>query len=109
MTSVDSHDRKWPVVNFDYTAIKPEGTWRRTYDEQRAEFPWYRNEFGPGFWTFVNHQGILQILQDPLTFSSSSVSPHDPDPPYKWIPEMLDGDEHRQWRRQLGPLFAPGS
>ncbi len=22
---------------------------------------------------------------------------------------MLDGDEHKQWRRQLGPLFAPGA
>lgn len=27
----------------------------------------------------------------------------------KWIPMMLDGDEHMQWRRQLGPLFAPGA
>jgi cytochrome P450 len=109
MVSMDSRTDKCPVLNFDYAASKPEGTWWRTYDELRAQFPWYRNEFGPGFWTFVNHGGILEILQDPKTFSSSSVSPFDPDPPYKWIPEMLDGDEHKQWRRQLGPLFAPGA
>src|SRR6202020_2497010 len=24
-------------------------------------------------------------------------------------PDMLDGDEHKQWRRQNGPLFSPGA
>jgi len=109
MATMDTRAANCPVRNFDFAASKPEGTWRQTYDELRDQFPWFRNEFGPGFWTFVNHQGILEILQDPKTFSSSSVSPIDPDPPYKWIPEMLDGEEHKQWRRQLGPLFAPGA
>jgi cytochrome P450 len=98
-----------PVLNFDYTATKPEGTWWQTYDELRSRFPWYRNDFGPGFWTMVNYEGILQIMQDPETFSNSVVTVLDPNPPYKWIPEMLDGEEHKQWRRQLGPLFAPGA
>jgi cytochrome P450 len=48
-------------------------------------------------------------MQDSETFSNSVVTPLEPNPPYKWIPEMLDGDEHRQWRRQLGPLFSPGA
>jgi cytochrome P450 len=98
-----------PVLNFDYTATKPAGTWLQTYDDLRSRFPWYRNDFGPGFWTVVNYEGILQIMQDPETFSNSVVTALDPNPPYKWIPEMLDGDEHKQWRRQLGPLFAPGA
>jgi len=98
-----------PVLNFDYTATKPAGTWLKTYDDLRARFPWFRNEFGPGFWTVVNYEGILQIMQSPEIFSNSVVVAHEPDPPYKWIPEMLDGDEHKQWRRQLGPLFAPGA
>ncbi|EUA30581.1 putative cytochrome P450 domain protein [Mycobacterium xenopi 4042] len=50
----------------------------------------------------------MRIMQDPETFSNSVVTALDPNPPYKWIPEMLDGEEHKQWRRQLGPLFAPG-
>jgi cytochrome P450 len=100
---------KCPVLNFDYTASKPEGGWRKTYDDLRAQFPWYRNEFGPGFWTVVNYEGILQIMQNPTVFSNSVVTALDPEPQVKWIPEMLDGDEHRQWRRQLGPLFAPGA
>jgi cytochrome P450 len=109
MTSTDSRTDKCPVLNFDYTQTAPAGTWMRTYDDLREQYPWYRNEFGPGFWTVVNHEGILAILQNPQVFSSSVVTALDPDPQYKWIPEMLDGEEHKQWRRQLGPLFSPGA
>jgi cytochrome P450 len=98
-----------PVQNFDHKAKKPAGSWWQTYDDLRAQSPWFRNEYGPGFWTMVNHEGILSILQDPATFSNSAISPVDPDPPFKLIPEMLDGNEHKQWRRQLAPLFAPGA
>src|ERR1700712_901610 len=100
---------KVPVVTFDYTTTEPEGTWFGRYDELRARFPWYRNDFGPGFWTVCNYQGILNIMQNPEVFSNSVVTALDPNPPVKWIPEMLDGDEHKQWRRQLGPLFSPGA
>lgn len=98
-----------PVVTFDYTTTEPEGYWFNRYDELRAQFPWYRNEFGPGFWTVCNYQGILEIMQNPQAFSNSVVTALDPEPAIKWIPEMLDGDEHKQWRRQLGPLFSPGA
>jgi len=109
VTTVDRDTERCPVLNFDYTAAKPAGSWLKTYDELRERYGWFRNDFGPGFWTVVNYEGILQIMQDPETFSSSVVVALDPNPPYKWIPEMLDGDEHKQWRRQLGPLFAPGA
>ncbi|MDT5312377.1 MAG: hypothetical protein QOE74_1397 [Mycobacterium sp.] len=98
-----------PVVTFDYTTSEPEGTWFARYDELRAQFPWYRNEFGPGFWTVCNYAGILEVMQNPEAFSNSVVTALDPEPVIKWIPEMLDGDEHKQWRRQLGPLFSPGA
>ncbi|RAV03993.1 cytochrome P450 [Mycolicibacter senuensis] len=107
VTTVENRADSCPVLNFDYTAVKPAGTWMQTYDELRAKFPWFRNEFGPGFWTVVNYEGILQIMQNPEVFSNSVVTALDPEPQYKWIPEMLDGDEHKQWRNQLGPLFAP--
>ncbi|WP_234815258.1 cytochrome P450 [Mycolicibacterium duvalii] len=97
------------MVTFDYTTTEPEGTWFARYDALRAQFPWYRNEFGPGFWTVCNYQGILEIMQNPQVFSNSVVTALDPEPAIKWIPEMLDGDEHKQWRRQLGPLFSPGA
>jgi cytochrome P450 len=33
--------------------------------------------------------------------------PIEPDPPYKWIPMMLDPPEHSKWRHVLGPYFSP--
>jgi hypothetical protein len=54
---------KVPIVTFDYTTTEPEGTRFARYDELHAQFPWYRNEFGPSFWTVCNYQGILQIMQ----------------------------------------------
>jgi cytochrome P450 len=96
-----------PVHNFNYTDLMPAGTWHDRYDELREQSPLYWNEFGPGFWTVVNYEGILEVLQHPEKFSNSVVTALDPDPQYKWIPEMLDGDEHLQWRQQLGPLFSP--
>lgn len=96
-----------PVRNLDYQAERPVGDWFATHDQFRAEGPLYRNELGPGFWTIVNYDGILEVMQDADTFSNSVVTPLDPNPQYKWIPEMLDGDEHRQWRKLLGPIFAP--
>lgn len=96
-----------PVRNFNYTDLMPAGTWHGRYDELREQSPIYWNEFGPGFWTVANYEGILEVLQHPEKFSNSVVTALDPDPQYKWIPEMLDGDEHLQWRKQLGPLFSP--
>lgn len=96
-----------PVHNFNYTDVQPAGTWHDRYDELHAQSPVYWNEFGPGFWTVLNYEGILEVLQHPETFSSSVVTALDPDPQYKWIPEMLDGNEHFQWRKQLGSLFSP--
>ncbi|MEU5841141.1 cytochrome P450 [Rhodococcus sp. NPDC047139] len=96
-----------PVHNFNYTELQKAGTWFEKYDRLRDESAVYRNEFGPGFYSVVNYEGILDLLQRPDTFSNSVVTPLDPNPAFKWIPEMLDGDEHRQWRHQLAPLFSP--
>ncbi|MGE0309714.1 MAG: cytochrome P450, partial [Acidimicrobiia bacterium] len=32
-----------------------------------------------------------------------------PNPPYMWIPEMLDPPIHTKWRQLLGPLFSPAA
>jgi cytochrome P450 len=37
------------------------------------------------------------------------VVPDAPEPPYYWIPEMLDAPLHNKWRKLLGPLFSPGA
>lgn len=52
---------------------------------------------------------IRACLQDPAGFSSSAVTPEAPEPPYLWIPEMVDPPVHTKWRHLLGPFFAPGA
>jgi len=96
-----------PVHNFDFMATKPAGAHFADYDGFREQGPLFWNSYGPGFWTIVNHEGILEVLQRPDVFSNQSVTPLDPEPAYKWIPEMLDGEEHRDWRTFLAPLFSP--
>jgi cytochrome P450 len=51
---------------------------------------------------------ILDGLQQPENWSSSVIVPTDPNPPYKWIPVMLDPPEHTKWRHVLGSYFSPG-
>lgn len=96
-----------PVKNFDYRVLGPVMSHFETYDELREEQPWYRNEMAPGFWTMVNHEGILEVMQNTDVFSTQSVTVFDPNPAYKWVPMLLDGDEHLAWRRLLGPIFSP--
>ncbi len=67
-----------------------------------------RSTFGNGFWTFTNAPMIRDALQHADVFSSSVVTVQDPDPPYKWIPEMLDPPEHTTWRQLLAPISPPG-
>jgi cytochrome P450 len=82
------------------------------YDALRAQAGMHFGVAGPGenpFWLVTQMEQARQCFQDPATFSSSAVSPEDPNPPYLWIPEMLDPPLHTKWRQKLGPFFAPGA
>ena len=45
--------------------------------------------------------------QRPEIFSSTAVIPTEPDPSYRFIPQMLDPPDHTVWRRLLQPVFSP--
>jgi cytochrome P450 len=96
-----------PVHDYTPYELKPLGAWAEFYDQLQHEAPIVKNEFGRGYYIPTRHEDILAVLQDPETFSSDSVIAYEPDPAYRWIPHMINGDEHRQWRRQLGPYFSP--
>lgn len=59
------------------------------------------------YWVFTSHDAIRDGLQRPELFSNAVMVPLEPDPPYKWIPMMLDPPEHTKWRRVLGLYFSP--
>jgi cytochrome P450 len=64
---------------------------------------------GHPFWAVTAMGPIREALQCPEVFSNSAVVPDAPEPPYYWIPEMLDAPDHNKWRKLLGPLFSPGA
>jgi cytochrome P450 len=70
--------------------------------------PVFRNIEGDGYWMFTDHAVILDGLQHPELWSSSVIVPTEPDPPYKWIPIMIDPPEHAKWRQLLAEYFSPG-
>ncbi|RZL83665.1 MAG: cytochrome P450 [Rhodococcus sp. (in: high G+C Gram-positive bacteria)] len=96
-----------PVMNFNHYQEMPFGEKIDLYDGLRDEAPVIRNEFANGHYIVTRYDDILSVYQEPETFSNQAVTVFNPNPTYRWIPEMLDGDEHLQWRRQLGPHFSP--
>ena len=78
------------------------------YDQLREESPLVKNLFGRSYDVPTRHEDILGVLQDPETFSSEVGGARTSRiRAYRWILHMINGDEHRQWRRQLGPYFSP--
>jgi cytochrome P450 len=75
---------------------------------QDSSRPVFRVQDEADYWMFTDYDVILDGLQQPDIWSSSVIVPTDPDPPYKWIPVMLDPPEHTKWRHLLGSYFSPG-
>jgi cytochrome P450 len=82
----------------------------RMLDECQDEArPVFRNrEADVEYWVFTDNSVILDGLQHPEQWSSSVIVPTDPEPPYKWIPIMIDPPDHAKWRHVLAEYFSPG-
>lgn len=65
------------------------------------------SEEAQGYWVFTDHEVILDGLQRPELWSNRVMVPNEPDPPYRWIPIMLDPPDHTAWRQLLGAYFSP--
>ena len=76
--------------------------------QQDSSRPVCRIQDEGDYWMFTDYSVILDGLQQPENWSSSVIVPTDPNPPYKWIPVMLDPPEHTKWRHVLGSYFSPG-
>ena len=100
-------DEAYPVCVFNEATTGAVLSHAEEIDGLRAKHPFVRSTYGNGFWVFTDAALIRDALQHPGVFSSTVVTVHDPDPPYKWIPEMLDPPEHTVWRQLLAPHFAP--
>jgi cytochrome P450 len=117
MTAVDqpqsSKRAAGPTLRFDELQCphkQPPGSHFANFDRLREAGPiHFGDASGNPFWMITRMEDIRAAFQDPATFSNSAVVPDAPEPPYRWIPEMLDAPLHGKWRRLLGPLFSPGA
>jgi cytochrome P450 len=112
MTTADQDRRQAGCPVEDYTFggdVRPALHYFARLDgyQDRAR-PFLRTEDAQATGVFTDHDAILEGLQHPELFSSRVMVPVEPDPPYKWIPIMLDPPEHTKWRRVLGAYFSPG-
>jgi cytochrome P450 len=111
VATIDTGDQRgattYPVLDFNNFLSGPVLSHVEGIDDLRGH-DFVRSTFGPkGFWIFSKPDMIREALHNPDVFSSSVVTPLEEDPPYKWIPEMLDPPEHTKWRHLLAPHFAP--
>jgi cytochrome P450 len=101
-----------PITHFHdvNTDTAPAGWHFDNFDAKREMAPVHTGLAGAHQYFLVTRMAdIRRSFQAADTFSNSSVVPADPEPAYRWIPEMLDGHEHTAWRQLLGPFFAPGA
>lgn len=101
---------KCPVVDYHFSrGTEAAGSNFRRLDETQKQYgPFFRSDEAQGYWVLTDHDAIRDGLQRPELFSSRVMTPVDPNPPYKWIPIMLDPPEHTRWRQLLGEYFSPG-
>jgi cytochrome P450 len=99
---------EFPVIDFNPVAgARPAGRSHAIFDELRGRCPAFRSSYASGFWVLTRHEEIMEAYQSPELFSNAAIAMMDPEPAYRWIPEMLDPPEHTTWRRLLRPLFTP--
>ncbi len=101
-----------PHVRFEELNVpQADALWHfDNFDRQREKARFHFGDAnGNDFWLVTHMADIRSAFQRPDVFSSVAVSPADPNPPYMWIPEMLDPPLHTKWRQLLGPLFAPAA
>jgi cytochrome P450 len=108
MATAEQAHEPYPVIEFNNFLTGPVLSHVEAIDELRSAHPFVFSSFGPkGFWVMTEPDLVRTALQHPEVFSSSVVTPLEEDPPYRWIPEMLDPPEHTRWRQLLAPHFAP--
>ncbi len=101
-----------PVAHYDTinVASAPAGWHFDNFDKKREEAPIHQGlASGNDYFLVTRLSDIRASFQNHAVFSNSAVTPNDPNPPYRWIPEMLDPPIHTKWRQLLGPLFSPGT
>lgn len=77
------------------------------FDELSGRHRVFWSDESQGYFVFLRHETIQEILQRPEEFSSRRPNPNVPAPEHDLIPVTMDPPEHTKWRRVLGGYFTP--
>ena len=80
------------------------------FDAKREEAPVHTGLANTHQYFLITRMADIRTsFQTADVFSNTAVTPMEPNPQFRWIPEMLDGHEHTAWRQLTGPFFSPGA
>lgn len=97
-----------PIVHLDTGADRHALEWMSELSSLRRVGPAvWNDEFG--FWILTDGAWIREAFQNPTVFTSDSVRPTDPNPPYKLIPSHIGPPQHVQYRQILNYAFGPAA
>jgi cytochrome P450 len=115
MTAVESelfNPTGCPIAHFHEvnTGTAPAGWHFDNFDAKREEAPVHTGYANNHQYFLVTRMDDLRnAFQNAKLFSNTAVTPMEPNPQFRWIPEMLDPPEHTQWRHLTGPFFSPAA
>jgi cytochrome P450 len=101
-----------PVAHFHEVnrSTAPAGWHFDNFDVKREQAPVHTGLANDHQYFLITRMNDIRAsFQNAATFSNTAVTPMDPNPQFRWIPEMLDGHEHTAWRQLTGPFFTPGA
>lgn len=97
-----------PVVHLDTGEDRVAGEWIAEFGRLRSISPILWNE-AFGFWILTDSELIREAFQNPEVFTSDSVRPTDPNPPYKLIPSHIGPPQHVRYRQIMNYAFGPAA
>jgi len=107
MTAAQRGGATCPVGPYSWSSgDHPPMTGFQQFDGDRLP-PVFFTKDAHGYYVFTDHDVIAEGYTRPDLFSSQAMEPIQPDPPYMWIPEMLDPPEHTKWRPAARPPVHP--
>lgn len=96
-----------PVLDDDFRVDRPAFWHYDRLNEVREASPVYWN--ANGFWMVTRFDAVREALQNPEVFTNDTVSPFEPEPSLRLLPQLLNPPEHVKYRHILNPWFSPGS
>ncbi|HEX4430799.1 MAG TPA: cytochrome P450 [Frankiaceae bacterium] len=109
MSIIEQPEKACPMATgFRFVGTGPVNSGFEVLDSLQDQHRMWRVEEPQGsYWMVLDRELLVRGLQDTATFSSTAITPLDPNPAFVMKPVGLDPPEHGKWRRMLASYFSP--